>query len=348
MSTEDAAAQPAAPKKKPLPPRSERRGAERAPTDLVDNRRRLWTRLKSEYDFTSRYLPVDGHWLHYVDEGPRDAPPVLLVHGNPTWSFYWRGLIESLRDKHRVIAIDLVGMGFSEKPQDFDYCLANHTAVLESFVEELRLRNITLGLHDWGGAIGMGFARRHPELIRALIVTNTSAFPSAEMPKLIGTARTRFPGSFLVRRLGLFSKIALRTTLHRRKGGLNPVEKLAYLQPYKSYTDRVAIDAFVKDIPMDPSHRSWGELEATAEALEQFKDRPTLIAWGMRDFVFRKSFLDEWVRRLPEAQVQRFDDCGHWLMEEAPAEISKLVAEFLNGLESVGSVAEGEAVQAAD
>jgi pimeloyl-ACP methyl ester carboxylesterase len=280
------------------------------------------------YPFTpKRQETPSGHDLSYLDEGPRSAPPVLLLHGNPTWSFMWRDIVLGLRDGHRVVAPDHLGCGLSDKPQDWSYRLADHVANVECLVVELDLRDITLGVHDWGGAIGMGLARRHPDRISRLIVLNTAAFPSKAMPWRIAVCRPRLLGPLLVRGANGFARAA---TLMATAKGLSAEVKAGYLAPYGCYADRIAILRFVQDIPMGPGHPSWTELIEIEQSLERLRDRPMLLLWGDRDWCFTTAFRDEWQRRFPDAEVHAFGDAGHYVVEDAADGVLSRVREFLS------------------
>jgi pimeloyl-ACP methyl ester carboxylesterase len=307
---------------------SRQRNAERPPLELADQRRRLWTKLDPEFTFTPHFVKHAGHWIHFVDEGPPSAPVLFCVHGNPTWSFYWRKLIERFRDRYRVIAIDLLGMGLSEKPADYAYTLENRVGEVEFLVEELGLDELTLCLHDWGGAIGMGFARRHPEQVERLVLSNTAAWPGGKIPGRIALGRVPGLGTLAIRGLGMFSRMALRQAVHQKRG-FSRVEKRGYLAPYGNFADRVAVEAFVKDIPDSPAHPSWAELAATGEALEQFADRPSCLLWGARDWCFTTDYCKGFKERWPAAEVHTFEQAGHYLLEDAPGPALDALDHFL-------------------
>lgn len=278
------------------------------------------------YPFESHFLDVDGHRLHYLDEGPRDAPAVVLLHGNPTWSFYWRDLVAALRGSFRVVALDHLGCGLSDKPQDWPYRLAGHVANVERLVLDLSLHDVTLGLHDWGGAIGMGFARRHPGLVARLALFNTAAFASAALPLRIAVCRVPGLGALAVRGLNAF---ALAATVMASVPGIRGAVREGYLAPYGSWRDRIALHRFVQDIPLDPGHPSWEELRAIEASLPGFADRPVLIVWGERDFCFTPRFREEWQLRFPAAEVHAFADAGHYVVEDATARVVPIVQAFL-------------------
>jgi pimeloyl-ACP methyl ester carboxylesterase len=284
--------------------------------------------LRRLYPFEPRsFSTTRGARMNYVDEGPRSEEAVLMLHGNPTWSFYFRDLIQELSPHLRCIAPDHVGMGLSDKPQDYDYRLATRIADIEALVAHLGLRRIHLVVHDWGGAIGFGFAERWPELIGKLVILNTAAFVAPWIPRRIALCRTSFPGTLLVRGANAFAWPATRMAMHRRKLGAD--EKRAYLWPYDSWANRVAVDAFVKDIPLEPTHPSLPTLRKIEAALPKFSDRPVLIAWGGRDFCFDGRFFDCWRGIFPQAQVEPYADAGHYVLEDAGLEIRSRIRGFL-------------------
>jgi haloalkane dehalogenase len=285
------------------------------------------------YPFEPHWLTLpSGHRMHYVDEGPRDGPVVLMLHGNPTWSFYWRRLISALRPTHRVIAPDHIGCGKSDKPGDdtYSYRLAERVEDIEALVAQLGLRDITLAVHDWGGMIGMGWAHRHPSLVARLLVLNTAAFPmpsTKRLPPSLWLARDTKAGALLVRGFNAFARGATRLAVTRVK--LPKEVRDGLCAPYDSWDHRRAVLRFVQDIPLRESDPSFSLVRDVGEHLHQFNDRPVLICWGDRDFVFDDHFLRVWKSALPDAEVHQFADCGHYVLEDAPAEIEELVRGFL-------------------
>jgi pimeloyl-ACP methyl ester carboxylesterase len=285
------------------------------------------------YPFEPHWLTLpSGHRMHYVDEGPRDAPVVLMLHGNPTWSFYWRRLISALRLSHRVIAPDHIGCGKSDKPGDdtYSYRLAQRVEDIEALVEQLGLQGITLAVHDWGGMIGMGWAHRHPDLVARLVVLNTAAFPmpsTKRLPASLWLARDTKAGALLVRGFNAFARGATRLAVTRVK--LPKEVRDGLCAPYDSWDHRRAVLRFVQDIPLEESDPSFSLVRDVGEHLHQFNDRPVLICWGDRDFVFDDHFLRVWKTALPDAEIHQFPDCGHYVLEDAPEEIEQLVLRFL-------------------
>ena len=277
------------------------------------------------YPFRSHHLALPAGRYHYLDEGPRDAPPILCLHGNPTWSFYWRRIVHAFRRDQRVVVPDHIGCGLSDKPQDWAYTLEAHIDNLERLVLALDLSDITLALHDWGGAIGMGLAARHPDRIARLVITNTAAFPNDRIPWRIRVCRTPGLGAVLVRGLDAFAGLATRMAVQRP---LDARVAEAMRMPYDSWANRVAIHGFVRDIPTTPSHPTYATLAAIDASLGALRDRPTCIVWGERDWCFSPHFLELWRERFPEASVQRLADAGHWVLEDAPDEVEHALRTF--------------------
>ena len=276
------------------------------------------------------YLDLQGLRYHYLDEG--GGEPVVMLHGNPTWSFFFRGLVDALADSCRVIVPDHIGCGLSDKPDDrcYDYTLKQRVLDLEALLDYLELRdNLTLVLHDWGGMIGMAFAHRHPERVKRLVVLNTAAFrmPAGKrLPRSLWLFRNTPLGPLFIRGLNAFSRGAAR---YCARQPLTGAVRDGYLAPYGSWRDRIAVLRFVQDIPLAPGDRSYELVREVEEGLPRFRNVPMLLCWGERDFVFDLDFLAEWRRRFPEAEVHRFPDAGHYVLEDAAAEIVPLVRDFL-------------------
>lgn len=302
--------------------------SETSTVGAADKRGLLCSRagFADEYQFESHWLDLGGVRMHYVDEGPRDAEPILCVHGNPTWSFIWRRLIADQSAKRRVIAIDHVGCGFSDKPQWYSYCLAQHVANLRRLVETLNLRNITLVGHDWGGCIGMGAAVEMPERFHRFVLMNTAAFRSRAIPLRIAVCRIPMFGTLAVRGFNGFSRAALTMAMSRTR--LSPTAKRGLLAPYDSWANRVAVHRFVQDIPLRPSHPSYAKLVEIENGLCQFIDHPMLLIWGAKDWCFTLDFHDEFRRRFPQAESHVITDAGHYVFEDAPKEVVQRIQQF--------------------
>lgn len=286
--------------------------------------------LKPLYPFTPKSFETPrGARMSFLDEGgaPDSEEAVLMLHGNPTWSFYYRELVQAIAPHMRCIVPDHIGMGLSEKPQNYPYTLESRIGDVDALVTHLGVKRIHLVVHDWGGAIGFGYAGRYPQRIGKLVILNTGAFPSPHIPRRIGLCKTGFPGTALVRGLNGFAGPAVWMSMHRRK--LTADEKRGFLLPYDSWDNRVAVDAFVKDIPMIPSHPTWRTLTDTAAGLKYFKQNDALIVWGGRDFCFNDHFYAEWKKRLPQAQAYYLEDAGHYVLADANTEAIPRIVQFL-------------------
>lgn len=271
---------------------------------------------------------ADGNRMSYLDEGPRSDEAVVLLHGNPTWSFFYRGLVAELSRERRCVAPDHVGMGLSDKPAVHDYSLAGRIADVESLVGRLGLKQIDLVVHDWGGAIGFGLAARRPELIGRIVVLNTAAFFLDRIPLRIAVCRIPCAGALLVRGLNAFAAGAARMAVVRP---LPPEVRRAYLFPYGSWGDRVAVHRFVRDIPMEPGHPSRRTLEEISGALPRLAGNLRLIVWGGRDFCFDDRFLARWRELFPAAEAVRYPNAGHYVLEDAGADARARVRNALLG-----------------
>ena len=281
------------------------------------------------YPFTGSYRNVNGHRLHVLDEGQGDT--VLMLHGNPTWSFYYRNLVLGLRGTHRVIAPDYIGCGLSDKPdeQSYDYTLRRRVDDLAALIEQSDIRGpITLLMHDWGGMIGMAYATRHPEKIGRLVLLNTAAFhlpKTKKLPRTLWLCRNTPLGDFFIRDTGLFTSVLARWAVCR------PMEQRvreAYLLPYRAPQDRTGLLRFVQDIPLQPGDASYDLVSEVQAKLPAFRRTPTLILWGDRDFVFDHHFLRAWQNFLPAAEVHHFPNAGHYVLEDAGTEILPLISDF--------------------
>jgi cis-3-alkyl-4-acyloxetan-2-one decarboxylase len=288
------------------------------------------------YPFADHFLDVGpGIRLHYLDEG--SGPPVVMVHGNPTWSFFYRDLVKRLRGRYRCVVPDHVGCGLSDKPpaSRYPYSLERRVADLTALLDHLKLdRGVTLVVHDWGGMIGAAWATRFPERVQRLVVLNTAAFhlPKAKrLPLSLWLGRNTALGAVLIRGANLFSRAAARWCVARRP--LPPAVRRMYLAPYESWAHRVAVLKFVQTIPLKPGDPGYDIVTETEKRLELLRDRPVLICWGMRDFVFDEHFLRQWQEHFPAAEVHRYADAGHYLLEDDGEEVGLRVEEFLERTE---------------
>lgn len=278
----------------------------------------------AQYPFQPRFMEIEGHQLAYLDQG--QGLPVIMVHGNPSWSYLYRNLVSHLQGRYRCIVPDHLGCGFSDKPQDYPYQLHNHLENLEVLLDRLAIERCVLVVHDWGGAIGLGWAGRHPQQVAGAVVLNTAAFRANRMPLRIAVCRWPVVGEFLVRGLNGFAGAATFMAVNKR---MQPEVARGFLAPYDSWRNRVAVHRFVQDIPMNPEHPSWATLVAVEQGLEHLQDVPMLLCWGGRDFCFNDWFYHQWLRRFPRAEARYFKDAGHYVLEDAMGEIGPLMDRFL-------------------
>lgn len=282
------------------------------------------------YPFESHTFDNEGLQYHYLDEG--QGAPVIMVHGNPTWSFYYRNLVLALRDTHRCLVPDHIGCGLSEKPgdADYDFHFGRRVDDLDRWITHLNLGDdLTLVAHDWGGMIAMTWASRNAARVKRLVLMNTAAFPlpaSKPLPRSLWLARDTWVGSMLVKRFNAFVRGMLRYAV---MGKVAPDVRAGYLAPYDTPANRIATLRFVQDIPLKPADPGWDTLQAVADAVPGFASIPTLIGWGHKDFVFDRHFLDVWKTLLPDAEYVEYPEAGHLLLEdEGPDFIARIQAFF--------------------
>ena len=272
-----------------------------------------------------------GIEMSYLDEGQGD--PIVMLHGNPSWSYYWRKLVLGLRDGYRCIVPDHVGMGLSDKPADdkYLYTLQSRVLDLDRLLDSLNLGdNITLAVHDWGGMIGFGWALKHHARVKRLVVLNTASFPlpaAKPLPWQLKLGRDSKLGVGLIRGFNAFASGATK------QGVMTPMSsavKNAYVAPYDSWANRISTLRFVQDIPLGAGDRAWPLLDKAAKALPSFANRPAFIGWGLRDFVFDKHFLDGFTAALPNAEQRVFGDAGHYVLEDKADVLVPAIRHFLD------------------
>ena len=282
------------------------------------------------YPFESHFLTISGHRYHYLEEGTGD--PVVMIHGNPSWSFYFRELIQKLSPNYHCLVPDHIGMGYSDKPGDdtYSYTFPQRVKDLEDFLHAKGVsKDITLILHDWGGLIGMSYARRHPDAIKKIVLLNTAAFHLPERKKIpfaIWITRT-FLGAFFVRAFNAFSLGAALIGVKQKK--MSREVRRAYCAPYDSWNNRIATLRFVQDIPLRKKDPGYDYVMDLQNHLHLFQNTPVLIAWGLKDLVFDIHFLEKWLEYFPHAQAHRFENCGHYILEDAQEEVGQLIVDFL-------------------
>jgi pimeloyl-ACP methyl ester carboxylesterase len=289
--------------------------------------------LRALYPFASHHFDRDGLRYHYLDEGPEKASsvPVVMVHGNPTWSFYYRELVRALRSSRRCLVPDHIGMGLSDKPSDehYRYTLASRVSDLGRWLDALGVGEVDVVAHDWGGMIASAWMVEHPERVRRIVLLNTGAFRNPKglrIPPTLALARDSAVGSFLVRGLNAFSRGATHLAVER---ALPRDVRRGYTFPYDSWESRIATLRFVQDIPLSERDPAYAVVAQTEERLGVLGDKPIFLPWGMRDFVFDGAFLDRFVATWPKAEVERYEDAGHYLLEDARDRVVGRIVSFL-------------------
>jgi haloalkane dehalogenase len=292
-----------------------------------------------DYPFTPRRIEIrPGIAMSYLDEGPAsnngsDAEVVVMLHGNPSWSYYWRHLVLGLRDRYRCIVPDHVGMGLSDKPSDarYRYTLASRVEDLTTLLDRLGITGpVTLAVHDWGGMIGIGWALSHLPQVKRLVILNTAAFPlpaAKRMPWQLSLGRDSRLGALLIRGLNAFSSAASHFGVEKR---MPARVRRAYVAPYNSWRNRIATLRFVQDIPLREGDPAWTLVAEAGRRLHELADRPAFIAWGLCDFVFDGHCLDAFRRALPQAHVHAFSDAGHYVLEDEHVVLVPGIREFLD------------------
>lgn len=278
---------------------------------------------RETYPFESRFLELDAGRMHYVDVG--SGAPLLMIHGNPTWSFLYRDLIRRMAPFFRCIAPDHIGFGLSEKPTDWTYRPEDHARNLTALIEALDLKDITLVGQDWGGPIGLSYAIDHPEKIARLVIINTWMWPVDDDWYYI--AFSRFAGGpigrFLIRHFNFFARVIMPQAYGDRRRLTRQIHQ-HYLKALGAPAERKGCWVMPGEIigATDWLRELWSHRAALQE-------KPTLIAWGMKDIAFREKELNRWIAAFPEAQVIRLTGVGHYVQEEAPDELGRAMARFL-------------------
>ena len=288
--------------------------------------------FKELYPFESHYCRLNsGISMHYIDENidtSTDKEILLMLHGNPSWSFYYRNLIPAFSTQYRVIVPDHIGMGFSDKPQDYEYTLQNHLDNLSELLVRITSgkERVNLIVHDWGGAIGMGWAIKNRQRTGKIVILNTGAFLSTEIPFRINICRIPLFGALAIRGFNAFAYGATRMAVEKP---MSPEVKSAYLLPYDNWDNRIATLRFVQDIPLKPKAPSYKLLQKIDHNLRNLREKKMLILWGGKDWCFNNHFFVEWRKRFPHAKFEYYDNGGHYVLEDKNSAITLKLKEFL-------------------
>ena len=265
------------------------------------------------YPFESRYADIGGARVHYVDEG--SGPPLLLLHGNPTWSFLYRNIITGLRDRYRCLAVDHPGFGLSSAAPGYGFTPAEHANVLEQLVGQLDLTDVTMMVQDWGGPIGFAVATRQPERFAAFVIGNTWAWPKSDPGTQLFSRLLGGPiGRRLIANRNLFVERLLPGGV--RKGTLPEAVMNAYRGPFPTPASRRPTAVFPREILA--SRPFLAEIERQLPVLA---DRPALLVWPTNDVAFRDRERRRWEQIFHDHQTVALDGAGHYIQEDAADEI---------------------------
>lgn len=284
---------------------------------------------RSEYPFTSHYFDIHGHKMHYIDEG--EGETIVFVHGTPSWSFDYRNIIRKLRSHFRCIAIDHIGFGLSDKPEHYDYSTQNHSRILETFVLQNNLDNITLVVHDFGGPIGLNFAIQYPEKIKRLLVLNSWLWSSKNDPEFVRMSKIlKSPLlPFLYRYLNFSPKFILPKSFGDKKLSKELLKQ--YIKPFANKRQRNGALAFARSLLRD---QDW--FEGLWNKRFVISGKPTLFIWGMKDPVIRPHYLERFQSGFTNSTTIKLSTCGHFPQEEEAERVAEAIDDFLNRIEDVG------------
>ncbi|GAB11579.1 haloalkane dehalogenase [Gordonia araii NBRC 100433] len=272
------------------------------------------------YPFTSRFVDVGGHTLHYLDEGT--GPTLLFVHGNPTWSFLYRDVIADLRSDFRCVAVDLPSFGLSSAAPGFSYLPDEHAAALAAFVEELDLREITLVCHDWGGPIGLTVAAGQPDRFTRFVIANTAGWPADDLSTwLVSHAMGGPIGRLLIQRFNLFVNAMIPAGHRLRKPSDD--EMAHYRNALDTRERRTASAVFPRAIT-----GSSDFLAAVEASLPGLSDRPALIVWGDADIAFGDKALRRWEQVFDDHSTTIVAGGGHFVQSDAPEQFSRAIRDW--------------------
>ncbi|WP_227997767.1 alpha/beta fold hydrolase [Nocardia australiensis] len=272
------------------------------------------------FPFQSRFVAIDGHTIHYVDEG--SGPTLLFLHGNPTWSFVYRDVIGALRDQFRCIALDYPGFGLSSARPDYRHLPEEHIKVVTSFVDALTLSKVTLVAHDWGGPIGLATVGQRPAVFERLVLTNTWGWPNGDPKAHIAAHMMGGPvGRLLIRQLNLFVNATIPIGHRLRKP---TAEEMDHYRKALATPDRREATA-VLPRRITASRALLAEVEAN---LPNLASLPTLIIWGNADVVFGDKERRRWEQLFPDHHTVIIEGGGHFVQSDAPDRFAAAIRDW--------------------
>jgi len=270
---------------------------------------------RKEYPFESNYFELPIGKMHYIDKGEGD--PIVMVHGNPGWSFEFRKIIKELSKTNRCIVPDHIGFGLSDKPFNWNYLPKNHAKNFESFLDSLNLDKITLVVNDWGGPIALSYAIKHPEKIKKIVVLNTWMWSLEKDPYYLKFSRLMggIFGRFFIKHFNIFGRIVVKKAVGNKKM-LNKHIHKHYFKHLKSKKDRKGCYTFPREII---GSSKW--LDSLWKQKENINSIPMSIIWGMKDIAFREEELNYWLNNWKDPKVIRLEKVAHFPQEEAPEKV---------------------------
>lgn len=278
---------------------------------------------RNEYPFQSRFIDLPMGRMHYVDEGRGET--LVMVHGNPAWSFLYRHLIKGLQNNYRCVAFDHIGFGLSDKPYEWTYKPIDHAANLQTAIDRLGLKDITLFVQDWGGPTGLSYAINNPTNVKRLVIMNTWMWPVSHDWYFWGFSNFMGGplGRYLIRQHNFFVNVVMKIATGD-KSKLSSAVLNHYRDPLDTPATRKGAWVFPKEII---ASQDW--LASLWSQREKLMDKPVLIAWGMKDIAFREKELNRWITLFPVARILCYPDTGHYVQEEKGVELSSVVQDFL-------------------
>lgn len=272
------------------------------------------------YPFASHFEDINGSRVHYLDEGA--GPPLILLHGNPTWSFLYRDVIAGLRDQYRCVAVDYPGFGLSRAAPGYGYTPAEHAQVIEDLIVRLDLRGATLMVQDWGGPIGLAVATRQPDRFSAFVIGNTWAWPKSDLGTQLFSRLLGGPvGGWLILQRNFFVERIIPVGVRRKK--LPEAVMNAYRGPFPTPDSRRPVHVFPREILASKAFLT--EIESKLAGLG---DRPALIVWGTSDFAFRAPERERWEQVFPQHQTVLLEGAGHYIQEDAAQDIVASIRDW--------------------
>ena len=276
-----------------------------------------------EYPFKDHWFSYGDGFIHYVDEG--NGSPIVLLHGNPTWSYLYREIIKELRTECRLVAPDYPGFGMSKAPSKYSFTPKEHGHVVRELIDNLKLKNLVMVVQDWGGPIGMNYAVENKENLRGLVIMNTWAWPSSNLQKLFSLVMGGWPlGYWLQTQRNYFAKTMLPDGIHHKEK-VTPTLRKAYVDPFPTPRSRKPTWIFPRQIR---KAGSWlAKIESSLPALSEI---PTQILWGKDDAPgFPLSEMERWQRYLVNHETEILDDAGHSVQEDRPDRVSTAIRRLV-------------------